>query len=78
MIFKISEKSNLRKIESPKNRILRKIEFSEISNSPKYRISEIGKVDRLKTFLNQFRFPIAVQIGIFRIVIEFNQILNEF
>ena len=33
---------------------------------------------RLKTFLNQFSFPITVQISIFRIIIEFYQILNEF
>jgi len=38
----------------------------------------VRKKNRLKTFLNQFRFPITVQICIFCIVIEFYQILNEF
>ena len=32
----------------------------------------------LKTCLNQFRFPVTIQIRILRIIIEFDQILNEF
>ena len=55
---------------------------SEIFEKKKFRIQSqdfrVRKKDRQKTFLNQFRFPITVQICIFCIVIEFYQILNEF
>ena len=70
--IEFSEKSNF-----PKNRILRRTGFSKKRISEKS-ILKSKKIDPLKTFLNQFRFPITVQICIFRIVIEFDQILNEF